>query len=81
LALLAAAATVCTVPLIGSGGPSKPQHVVDAFEKGNVDAFALGTLLHFKLSTVADVRSALQHAFDAARASEKRPHRDEDKRG
>lgn len=50
------------IPVIASGGAGKPAHVVAAFHEGAADAVALGTLLHFKLSTIGDIKDAMAAA-------------------
>lgn len=62
LDLFRAVAPLARIPLIGSGGPGKVGHVVEAFAAGNVDAMALGSLLHFQLGTVAEVKTAMRTA-------------------
>lgn len=62
LELLSAIAATVSVPVIASGGPGNPQHVVDAVQKSGVDAVALGSLLHFGLATVATVKQTLAAA-------------------
>ncbi|MBX7100237.1 MAG: imidazole glycerol phosphate synthase cyclase subunit [Myxococcaceae bacterium] len=67
LALVRAVSQAVRVPVIASGGPGKPEHAVDALQAG-ADAVALGTLLHFKLATVADVKQAMSRAGVETRA-------------
>jgi cyclase len=50
------------IPVIASGGPGKPSHVVDAIASGRANAVALGTLLHFRLAGVRDVKNEMQRA-------------------
>lgn len=60
-------AEMVSIPVIASGGPGKPQHVVDAFKDGKADAVALGSILHFNLSTVAEIKSELRASGVAVR--------------
>lgn len=67
LQLIAAVAEVATVPVIAGGGPGKPQHVVEAVVDGGADAVAIGTLLHFNLASIAEVKQSLAAAGVAVR--------------
>jgi cyclase len=68
LALTRAIAEAVSVPVIASGGPGSAQHVVDAFLEGKAEAVALGSLLHFKLASIADVKGAMAKAGIETRA-------------
>lgn len=57
------------IPVIASGGPARPEHVVAAVTEGHADAVALGTLLHFGLATIGEVKAALAEAGIAVRPS------------
>ncbi len=61
-ALIRAVTREVNVPVIAGGGPGTPQHAVDAVVGCGADAVALGTLLHFRLATVAQVKDALAAA-------------------
>jgi cyclase len=50
------------IPVITSGGPGNVAHVVEAFREGKADAVALGTLLHFNLATIKEVKQGLEDA-------------------
>ena len=50
------------IPVIASGGPGKAEHVTAAFRTGRADAVALGTILHFNLASVMDIKSGLSAA-------------------
>jgi cyclase len=67
IGLMTEIARVATVPVIASGGPSKPEHVVAVLRAGLADAVALGTLLHFGLSSVAAVKTEVAAAGLAVR--------------
>lgn len=60
--LIRAVTQETSVPVIAGGGPGTPQHVVDAVVNCRADAVALGTLLHFRLASVAQVKEALADA-------------------
>jgi len=62
LELVREVAAAVSVPVIAGGGPGKPEHVAEAINAGGADAVALGTLLHFKLFSLADVKRALHAA-------------------
>ena len=59
LELISAIAETVNVPVIIGGGPGKSSHVVDGLKQGGADAAALGTMLHFQLASIADVKTAL----------------------
>ncbi len=69
LELCRAVSKVAKIPIIASGGFGKPSHVSDALTQGEADAVALGSLLHFKLSTVAEVKRAMVEAGVQARVN------------
>jgi cyclase len=50
------------IPVVASGGPGRPEHVVAALKDGEADAIALGTLLHFGLADVPAVKTAVRDA-------------------
>ncbi|MBI5240012.1 MAG: imidazole glycerol phosphate synthase subunit HisF [Elusimicrobia bacterium] len=60
LELVAAAARVCAVPLIVSGGAGSAQHLVDVLRTPGVDAVAMASVLHYGLLTIGDAKSALR---------------------
>lgn len=55
-------AEMLPIPVIASGGFGSVSHVVEAFQAGKADAVALGTLLHFNLATIRDVKKGLREA-------------------
>lgn len=59
--LVAAVSRAVSVPVIASGGMGKPQHALDVAIKGDADAIAMADILHYRRSTLQDVRDA---AFD-----------------
>ena len=62
LNLTRAVAGASCAPVVASGGPGTTNHVVEAFVEGKADGVALGSLLHFQLATVADIRRAMAQA-------------------
>jgi len=62
LALVREVTSAVSVPVIAGGGAGNPAHVAEAIREGGADAVALGTLLHFNLFTIADVKRELQAA-------------------
>jgi cyclase len=63
LALIEKVAAICTgVPLIVCGGAGAPEHVVEAARCPGVDALALGTLLHYELFSLLEIKRVLDAA-------------------
>lgn len=50
------------ISVIASGGPGKPSHVVDAVVSGRANAVALGTIHHYRLAGVGNVKNEMQRA-------------------
>lgn len=50
------------VPIIASGGAGSIDHVVDVVQGAEVDAVAVGALLHANQSSIVDLKRALQQA-------------------
>jgi imidazole glycerol-phosphate synthase subunit HisF len=48
------------VPVIASGGCGKPRHMLDVFEKANVDAALAASIFHYEKSTVDKVKKYLK---------------------
>lgn len=67
IALLKAITSEVTVPVIGSGGVGKPEDVIDAVRKGDVDAVAMADLLHYNRASIETVRSVARSAGLAVR--------------
>lgn len=59
---LAAARTVCTVPLVASGGAGAVKHFVDAFERADVDAALAASVFHSGAVSIAAVKQAMAEA-------------------
>ena len=54
----------CPVPVVASGGAGKVEDVISIFRDGDADAVALAALLHYKKSTIREVRAELEkHRF------------------
>lgn len=70
--LVRAVADAVSVPVIASGGMGKTDDAAAVVLEGRADAVAIADLLHYKRSTVGDVRHALMQAglgvrnFDAS---------------
>ncbi|HEY3432220.1 MAG TPA: imidazole glycerol phosphate synthase cyclase subunit [Rhodocyclaceae bacterium] len=60
--LVRAVAEAVSVPVIASGGMGKADDAVAVVTEGGADAVAIADLLHYKRSTVGDVRHALMQA-------------------
>lgn len=57
--LLAAIGRRVTVPVIASGGASRPEHLAVAVSQGGADAVLAATIFHDGLYTVSEARAAL----------------------
>lgn len=68
LNLVRAMADAISVPVIASGGVGTPADVVAGFREGRADAVAVADLLHYRRSTLPDVRAAAAAAGLAIRA-------------
>jgi len=60
--LIRAVTSEVSVPVIASGGMGKPEHGIDAVQQGGADAIAMADILHYKRSTIGDIRSAAEAA-------------------
>ncbi|MFP3949005.1 MAG: imidazole glycerol phosphate synthase subunit HisF [Longimicrobiales bacterium] len=60
LELTRAVADRVTVPVIASGGAGNPAHLRKAFEEGGASAALLAGILHDELTTVGEIKGALQ---------------------
>lgn len=59
---------IANVPVIASGGVGHPNHVSDALEQG-VDAVAVASLLHYKKSSIKELKSNAKDRGFAIRAA------------
>ncbi len=60
LALTRAVSEAVTVPVIASGGAGEPAHLREAFEEGGASAALLAGILHDELTTVTEIKEALE---------------------
>lgn len=49
------------IPVIAMGGAGEPYHIVELFEKTEVDAAAVGNMLHFREHSTAKLKSFLRY--------------------
>lgn len=50
------------VPVIASGGMGQAQDMVDVVQKGNADAVAMADVLHYRRTTLPEIRQAASNA-------------------
>lgn len=62
LQLTRTVAEMLPIPVIASGGHGKVEHIISAFQDGKADAVALGTILHFNLSSIKEIKNGLHAA-------------------
>lgn len=67
LDLIKAVTNEVTVPVIASGGMGTVDHLVEAVQQGGADAVAMADILHFRRSTIGDIRQAACEAGVHAR--------------
>jgi cyclase len=60
--LMRAIRNVVRVPVIASGGMGEMNHLVDVVNQGGVDAVAIADMLHYRRTTISQVRSAAAEA-------------------
>lgn len=60
--LIKSVSSVVPVPVIASGGMGTTDHLVDVVKIGNADAVAMADLLHYRRSTVGEIRTAARNA-------------------
>lgn len=70
LDLIGAVTREVSVPVIASGGMGKPQDLVDAVMQGNADAVAMADILHYRRSTVSEIRRTAREAGIETRSYE-----------
>lgn len=61
-ALNAAVSHSTRVPLIASGGAGNAQHLVDAVQIGKSDAVLVAGIVHDRVATIHELKSAMHHA-------------------
>ncbi len=59
LELINTVSKIVSVPVIASGGAGNPQHVVQCALNTNCDAMAVGSILHYKKSSIPMIKDAL----------------------
>ncbi len=65
LPLVDAVSQASQVPVVASGGAAKPSDIVEVFRKTGCDAVALGTCLHFGLTSISEIKNTLkEEGFD-----------------
>ncbi len=62
LDLTRAVSRAVNVPVVASGGAGNADHVVDAFRVGEADAALVAGILHDRVTTVAELKVAMQNA-------------------
>ena len=55
-------AEAVNVPVVASGGAGRPEHLVDAFEKGRADAAIVAGMIHSGEYTIAAIKEVLNRA-------------------
>lgn len=60
--LLRAVSSAVAVPVIASGGMGEPEDLIDAVQKGEVDAVAMADVLHYNRATIGDIRRVARAA-------------------
>jgi cyclase len=61
-ALVKAVTAEVSVPVIASGGMGEPQDLVDLVRDAQADAVAMADILHYKRSTIPEIRAAARAA-------------------
>ena len=51
-----------SVPLVASGGMGEQQHLNEAIKQGHADAVAMADILHYRRSSISDIREAARAA-------------------
>lgn len=62
ISLLKAVTQEVSVPVIASGGMGNPTDMINAVQKGEADAIAMASILHYQRAVVGDIRLAAQLA-------------------
>ena len=57
--LIKAIASICSVPLIVSGGAGSPEDILNVFKSVNIEAVAVGSGLHYEHFTIGHVKTLL----------------------
>ena len=56
-----------TIPVISSGGAGDTNHILNLFEKTNIDAVALASILHYNIFSVEEIKKILNENKIAVR--------------
>lgn len=62
IALVKAVTAEISVPVIASGGMGKPEDLLEVVREGGADAVAMADILHYRRSTIADIRANARSA-------------------
>ncbi len=49
-----------TIPVISSGGAGDTNHILNLFEKANIDGVALASILHYNIFSVEEIKKTLK---------------------
>jgi cyclase len=63
LELIKVASKLCKIPLIVSGGVGKEGDILDVMKVADVDAIAIADILHYKRSTIKNIKNFLRINF------------------
>lgn len=66
--LVRAVTSVTSVPVIASGGMGKPEDLLPVVNEGHADAVAMADILHYKRSTIGEIRALARDAGFGVRA-------------
>ena len=58
--LLKSLGSICSIPMIASGGAGEPQHFIDVFEQTNVDGALAASIFHRNEYSINQVKKELQ---------------------
>jgi cyclase len=75
LELTRSVASAVNVPVVASGGAGSAEHVVDALREGGADAALVAGILHDGVTTVAELKRAMEDAGIPVRSTTAEPGR------
>jgi cyclase len=58
--LLKSLGSICSIPMIASGGAGEPQHFINAFKQTNVDGALAASIFHRNEYSINQVKKELQ---------------------
>jgi cyclase len=58
--LLKSLGSICSIPMIASGGAGEPQHFIDVFKQTNVDGALAASIFHRNEYSINQVKKELQ---------------------